>query len=163
VITGGGKWVEITTDADPLYQHLILTAERKVWRCVESGEPPRLFGVEPPKLRIQAARIVDMSDSNAWAEFAAIFAPTRAAYLEHEQAKTELKGLMPAARRRSAEADAETGRRCVPWPERRRSPQRCRTSKRILQQRPLRVSSALRYRVAGFFSRFFVVENENSA
>ena len=39
VITGGGKWVEITTHADPLYQYLILTAERKFWRCVESGEP----------------------------------------------------------------------------------------------------------------------------
>ena len=49
VITGGGKWVEIATHADPLYQHLIVTAERKFWRCVESGEPPRLFGVEPPK------------------------------------------------------------------------------------------------------------------
>jgi len=95
VITGGGKWVEITTHADPLYQHLIITAERKFWRCVESGEPPRLFGVEPPKPRIQAVRIVDMSGSNAWAEFAGIFARTRAAYLEHEQAKTELKGLMP--------------------------------------------------------------------
>ena len=32
VITGGGKWVEITTHADPLYQHLIVTAERKFWR-----------------------------------------------------------------------------------------------------------------------------------
>jgi hypothetical protein len=95
VITGGGKWVEITTHADPLYQHLIVTAERKFWRCVESGEPPRLFGVEPPKPRIQAVRIVDMSGSNAWAEFAGIFARTQAAYLEHEQAKTELKGLMP--------------------------------------------------------------------
>jgi predicted phage-related endonuclease len=51
VITGGGKWVEITTYAEPLYQHLIVTAERKFWRCVESGEPPRLFGVEPPKPR----------------------------------------------------------------------------------------------------------------
>ena len=95
VITGGGKWVEITTHADPLYQHLIVTAERKFWRCVESGEPPRLFGVEPPKPRIEAVRIVDMSGSNAWAEFAGIFARTRAAYLEHEQAKTELKELMP--------------------------------------------------------------------
>ena len=74
VITGGGKWVEITTHADPLYQHLIVTAERKFWRCVESGEPPRLFGVEPPKPRIEAVRIVDMSASNAWAEFAGIFA-----------------------------------------------------------------------------------------
>jgi hypothetical protein len=48
-----------------------------------------------PKPRIQAVRIVDMSGSNAWAEFAGIFARTRAAYLEHEQAKTELKNLMP--------------------------------------------------------------------
>jgi predicted phage-related endonuclease len=44
VITGGGKWVEILAHADPLYQHLIVTAERKFWRCVESGEPPQLFG-----------------------------------------------------------------------------------------------------------------------
>jgi predicted phage-related endonuclease len=95
VITGGGKWVEIKTHADALYQHLIITAEKKFWRCVESGEPPRLFGVEPPKPRIEAIRIVDMNASNAWAEFAGIFARTRDAHLEHEQAKTELKSLMP--------------------------------------------------------------------
>ena len=40
IITGGGKWVEMTIPADPLYQHLLLTAERKFWRCVQSGEPP---------------------------------------------------------------------------------------------------------------------------
>jgi predicted phage-related endonuclease len=51
VITGGGKWVEILAHADPLYQHLIVTAERKFWRCVESGEQPKLFGVEPPRHR----------------------------------------------------------------------------------------------------------------
>ncbi len=95
VITGGGKWVEIKTHADPLYQHLIVTAERKFWRCVESGEPPRLFGVEPPRPRIEAVRIIDMSASNSWAEFAGVFRSTRAAFLEHEKAKTELKGLMP--------------------------------------------------------------------
>jgi predicted phage-related endonuclease len=95
VITGGGKWVEITTHADPLYQHLIVTAERKFWRCVQSGEQPQLFGVEPPKPRLEAIRIVDMTASNAWAEFAAIFTRTRDAHLEHEQAKTELKGLVP--------------------------------------------------------------------
>jgi predicted phage-related endonuclease len=44
VITGGGKWVEIITHADPLYQHLIVTAERKFWRCVESGEPLAFSG-----------------------------------------------------------------------------------------------------------------------
>ena len=95
VITGGGKWVEITTHADPLYQHLIVTAERKFWRCVESGESPRLFGVEPPKPRIEAVRIVDMSASNSWAEFAGLFRTTRQAFLDHERSKTELKALMP--------------------------------------------------------------------
>ena len=95
VITGGGKWVEITTQADPLYQHLIVTAERKFWRCVESGEPPRLFGAEPLRPRVEAIRIVDMSSSNAWAEFAGVFARTRSAHLEHEEAKAELKCLLP--------------------------------------------------------------------
>ena len=95
IITGGGKWVEITIPADSLYQHLLLTAEKKFWRCVENGEPPRLFGIEPPRPRIEAARIVDMSSSNAWAEFSNVFRRTRDAYLEHENAKAELKGLMP--------------------------------------------------------------------
>jgi hypothetical protein len=95
VITGGGKWVEITTHADPLYQHLIVTAERKFWRCVESGESPRLFGVEPPKPRIEAVRIVDMSGSNSWAEFAGLFRSTRPAFLDHERSKSELKALLP--------------------------------------------------------------------
>ncbi len=95
VITGGGKWVEITIPADPLYQHLLLTAERKFWRCVETGEPPRLFGVEPPKARIEAIRTVDMSASNAWAELAVTFRRTRAAHQEHEAAKADLKKLVP--------------------------------------------------------------------
>jgi predicted phage-related endonuclease len=95
VITGGGKWVEIKTHADPLYQHLIVTAERKFWRCVESGEPPTLFGLDPPKPRIEAVRIVDMTSSNTWAEFAAIFSTTREAHQKHERAKAELKILMP--------------------------------------------------------------------
>ena len=69
IVTGGGKWVEIKVSADPLYQHLLLTAEKKFWRCVES--------------------------SNAWAQFSDVFRRTREAYLEHENAKTELKGLMP--------------------------------------------------------------------
>ncbi len=95
IITGGGKWVEINISADSLYQHLLLTAEKKFWRCVESGEPPRLFGIEPPQARIDAVQIVDMSSSNAWAEFSGVFRRTREAYLEHENAKTELKSLMP--------------------------------------------------------------------
>ena len=95
IITGGGKWVEIALSADPLYQHLLLTAEKKFWRCVETGEPPRLFGIELPRPRIEAVRVVDMSSSNAWAEFANLFRSTRPAHLEHEKSKSELKSLMP--------------------------------------------------------------------
>jgi predicted phage-related endonuclease len=95
VITGGGKWVEINAHADPLYQHLIVTAERKFWRCVENGEQPQLFGVEPPKPRLEAVRVVDMSGSNSWAEFAGLFRDTRQAFLDHERSKAELKALMP--------------------------------------------------------------------
>jgi len=95
VITGGGKWVEILAHADPLYQHLIVTAERKFWRCVDTGEQPQLFGVEPPIPRLEAVRSVDMSASNAWAEFAGTFIRTRDAYLDHERAKAELKSLLP--------------------------------------------------------------------
>lgn len=95
IITGGGKWVEITVPADSLYQHLLITAERKFWRCVETGESPRLFGLEPPRPRIEAVRIVDMSGSNSWAEFAGVFRVTRSAFLEHERAKVELKALIP--------------------------------------------------------------------
>jgi predicted phage-related endonuclease len=95
VITGGGKWVELTIHADPLYQHLLLTAEKKFWRCVTSGEEPRLFGVEPPRPRLAAIRIVDMSGSNSWAEFASTFRRTRPAFVEHEAAKADLKKLVP--------------------------------------------------------------------
>jgi predicted phage-related endonuclease len=95
IITGGGRWVEITVHGDPLYQHLLLTAEKKFWRCVESGEPPHLFGIEPPKPRLQAVRIVDMSGSNSWAEFANLYRVTRLAALDHDRAKTELKALVP--------------------------------------------------------------------
>jgi hypothetical protein len=95
IITRGGKWVEMTIPADPLYQHLLLTAERKFWRCVQSGEPPHLFGFEPPRPKLEAIRVVDMSGSNAWAEFASLYRQTRAAALDHERAKTELKALVP--------------------------------------------------------------------
>src|SRR5438270_12827082 len=95
IITGGGKWVELTLHADPLYQHLLLTAEKKFWRCVMDGEEPRLFGIEPPRPRLQAVRIVDMSGSNSWAEFATTFRRTRSAFIEHEAAKADLKKLVP--------------------------------------------------------------------
>src|SRR2546421_5418790 len=95
IITGGGKWVEITVPMDPLYLSILVAAEKKFWRCVQSGETPHLINAEPPRPRIEAIRIVDMSSSNSWAEFAALFRNTQSAYLDHERAKCELKALMP--------------------------------------------------------------------
>jgi predicted phage-related endonuclease len=95
IITGGGKWVEINIPMDPLYLSVLVSAEKKFWRCVQSGETPHLINAEPPRPRIEAIRIVDMSVSNSWAEFAALFRNTRSVFLEHERAKSELKALMP--------------------------------------------------------------------
>jgi hypothetical protein len=95
IITGGGKWVEVVVRADPLYQHLLLTAEKKFWRRVVGGEEPRLFGVEPPRPRLEAVRSVDMSASNSWAAFSETYQRTRQAHLDHEDAKAELKKLVP--------------------------------------------------------------------
>jgi hypothetical protein len=80
---------------DPLYLSVLISAEKKFWRCVQSGEVPYLINAEPPRPRIEAVRIVDMSASNSWSEFAALFRTTREAFLDHERAKSELKGLMP--------------------------------------------------------------------
>jgi predicted phage-related endonuclease len=95
IITGGGKWVEITIPMDPLYLTVLVSAEKKFWRCVQSGEVPHLINADPPRPHIEAIRIVDMSSSNSWAEFAALFCSTRGAFLGHERAKSELKALIP--------------------------------------------------------------------
>jgi putative phage-type endonuclease len=95
IITGGGKWVEVTLPMDPLYLSVLVSAEKKFWRCVQSGELPHLINAEPLRPRIQAVRIVDMSSSNSWAEFAVLFRNTRSAFLDHERAKSELKALLP--------------------------------------------------------------------
>src|SRR5437763_14423213 len=95
IITGGGKWVELAIPMDPLYLSVLVSAEKKFWRCVQSGEVPHLVLAEPPRPRIEAIRIVDMSSSNSWAEFATLFRNTRSAFLDHERAKSELKALMP--------------------------------------------------------------------
>jgi hypothetical protein len=95
IITGGGKWVEISVPIDPLYLSVMVAAEKKFWRCVQSGEVPHLINIEPPRPRIAAVRIVDMSASNSWAEFAALFRSTRDAFVDHERARSELKALMP--------------------------------------------------------------------
>jgi predicted phage-related endonuclease len=95
IINGGGKWIELSIDADPIYQTILIAAEKAFWRAVKTGETPALFDCEPPKPRIEAVRVVDMNASNSWAEFAGLFRDTQGAHTDHERAKSELKGLMP--------------------------------------------------------------------
>jgi predicted phage-related endonuclease len=95
IITGGGKWIELSIEADPIYQTILIAAEEAFWRAVKTGETPALFDCEPPKPRIEAVRVVDMNASNSWAEFASLFCATRQAHADHERAKSELRALMP--------------------------------------------------------------------
>jgi predicted phage-related endonuclease len=96
IITGGGKWIEISVEADPIYQTVLIAVEKAFWHAVRTGEPPIPYDGEPAKTRIEAVRIVDMNASNAWAEFAALYRETRSAHLDHERAKSELKALIPS-------------------------------------------------------------------
>src|SRR6201987_129991 len=95
IITGGGKWIEMAIPAAAPYQHFLIPAEKRFWRCVQTGVTPHPYGLEPPRPAIEAIRIVDMSESNSWAQFAGLFRSTRPAFLDHELAKSELKALMP--------------------------------------------------------------------
>src|SRR5665647_3982072 len=87
IINGGGKWTEISIEADPIYQTILIAAEKAFWSAVHTGEPPCLFDCEPPRPRIEAVRVVDMNASNSWAEFAGLFRDTHCAHTDHERAK----------------------------------------------------------------------------
>ena len=95
IITGGGKWVEMTIPADPLYQHLLLTAEKKFWRCVETGETPHLFGVEPPRPQDRGGPHRRHERIQCLGGICRRVLPHPSGVAEHETAKSELKKLMP--------------------------------------------------------------------
>jgi YqaJ-like viral recombinase domain len=62
IITGGGKWVEMTIPMDPLYLSVLVSAEKKFWRCVQSGEPPLR-----EKLLLEIGSISSPDVAAAWA------------------------------------------------------------------------------------------------
>ena len=76
IITGGGKWVEMTIPADALYQHFLITAERRFWRCVQTGQTPRPYGIEPPRPR-------DRSSSHSRHEQVQFLGGVRRPFLRH--------------------------------------------------------------------------------
>ena len=95
ILTGGGKWVLITADADPIYQEALLEAEIRFWDCVKSGNAPRPMGAPPPLPKSEIVRIADMAGSNEWAVLAAKYRDTKQAHDDHLAAKDGLKALIP--------------------------------------------------------------------
>ena len=64
---GGGKWVEIKTYADPLYQHHIVTAERKFWRWWRAVSHRDCSALSRQNRALRRSASVDINPSNAWA------------------------------------------------------------------------------------------------
>src|SRR5258708_36332347 len=95
IINGGGKWIELSIEADPIYQTILIAAEKAFWRAVKTREPPMLFDCEPPKPRIEAVRVIDINASNFWALFRQLFRVTLKTHDEHERLKSQLKALVP--------------------------------------------------------------------
>jgi hypothetical protein len=69
ILTGDSKWIEISVVADSVYQTALLAAEKTFWRSVQTGTPPRLFGVVPRRSSIETARILDLSGTAPRAAF----------------------------------------------------------------------------------------------
>jgi hypothetical protein len=104
VVTADGRWFEAGVDADPLYQHLLLTAEKRFLRCLESGETPSRFLLEAPTSEAAPLTIVDMSASREWAQAARQYRATARAHAEHEHARSRLAQLLPPEASRGAAA-----------------------------------------------------------
>ena len=97
IFTGDGRWLEVTVPLDPLYLTILVPAEKKFWRCVQSGERPHLTYREVPRAAASSpVRIVDMSGSSAWAELARVYRVTHNAVMANEKAKRALAALIPA-------------------------------------------------------------------
>ena len=67
IINGGGKWVELSVEACPIHQTVLIAAEKAFWQAVKNRAPPVLFDCEPPKPRVEAVR-VPPGDEVAWWE-----------------------------------------------------------------------------------------------
>lgn len=98
IVTGDGRWIGITIPADPLYQHLLLTAEKKFLRCVQIGEPPALFSIEAPRPRLHSIKVIERSASEQCANFPA-------SHLRTRDGPGEQASAWPARRRLSRETE----------------------------------------------------------
>lgn len=75
MLTASG--VRIKVHADPLYQHLLVTAEKT------KRAAPAIFNTETPRPRLEAVKIIEIWSLNQWAT-AANYLRTREAHREYE-------------------------------------------------------------------------------
>ncbi len=95
ILTGGGKWVLISADADPIYQEALLEAELRFWDCVKSGTRPAAHWRPSPATKIGDHPHRRYERSNEWAVLAAKYRETKQAHDDHLAAKDGLKALVP--------------------------------------------------------------------
>jgi hypothetical protein len=81
---------------DLAYADALLRAEVDFWCHVEDGTPPHPIPCDVPTPKPVGVVEYDMSSSNAWTMHAAEYQETVLAADRHEQARKELKLLVPA-------------------------------------------------------------------
>ena len=91
---GNGDWVMFEYDLDEAYAEALVEAEIRFWECVRTGEPPAPLP-EPPKPKPRGVVEYDMAGNNAWSVHAGIIRETQQAARDHENAKKEIKTLVP--------------------------------------------------------------------
>jgi putative phage-type endonuclease len=91
VFFGTFTWKQFLVHADPLYQAQLIDQERKVWRCVETGEMPPIAHVPAP---VEPIRKVDMTGNNAFAASANVWLSNKGYAKAFEKAAKDLKSLV---------------------------------------------------------------------
>lgn len=95
VFSGNSKWEWEKVESDPFYQKELLEREIDFWRCVESGAPPpRMPKIEAPDGK--ADQTLDLSRDNQWCATAQDFLTNLPASKACDEAKKNLKGMVPA-------------------------------------------------------------------
>lgn len=95
VFKGNADWLHFEVSLDPAYAAAVRKAEWSFWLAVQSDEPPVPYDAPPPPAA-DAMREIDMTGSNAWAQFAADWLETRAQAKRFETAAKEIKALVEA-------------------------------------------------------------------
>ncbi len=95
VFSGNSKWEWQEVEADPDYQADLIDREIAFWRSVESGAaPPRMTKANAPVA--ETLKVLDLSASNEWCSAAQDYLTNLPALKACDDAKTQLKKLVPA-------------------------------------------------------------------